>query len=279
MPDYVAVSHTAYNWMITVYFFLGGLGAGAFLVSAIASYWKQEYKPFAKVASLIPPVAIGVGMLFLLVDLGKPFRFWRLFVEFNPTSALSWGFWFLSIFIVISLVHAWLTIQGKQSKAVAYVGSIFAVLVATYTGVLLSQSLGRALWHSALTPVLFLNGGLVSGIAATMLLSVGRQSRELLARLGRVAGWLLLVELGLIGIELLTLLNGHTEGVETAKVLLTGSFSFLFLGVEIGLGGVIPLLILLRGKGSTAALAVASVLVLVGIYTMRYVIITGGQVI
>jgi len=44
MPDYVAVPHTAYDWIIVAYFFLGGLGAGAFLLSVAANYWKQELK-------------------------------------------------------------------------------------------------------------------------------------------------------------------------------------------------------------------------------------------
>ncbi len=281
MPDYVAVPHIAYNWIIVVYFFLGGLGAGAFLLSVTANYWKQEFKPIAKVASVVAPVAIAIGLFFLWIDLGKPFRAWRLFLSFNPTSAVSWGVWFLNIFFVLSAVYAWFLAKGQASKAklAAYAGLPFAVLVGTYTGVLLTQSPGRVLWHSALIPVLFLNGGLVSGMAATMLLSVGRQSKEMLSKLGKVAGWLVLLELGLVVIEVIVLFNGGIEGVEVAKALLAGAFSFLFLGVEIVLGAVIPLLILLRSKANSVALAVASALVLVGVFTMRYIIVIGGQVI
>ena len=78
---------------------------------------------------------------------------------------------------------------------------------------------------------------------------------------------------------MVTLLNGEAEGTHAAKELLAGSFSFLFLGVEIVLGALIPLLILLRNKVNSAALAVASILVLIGIFTMRYVVVIGGQVI
>jgi len=281
MPDYVAVPHTAYNWMVAVYFFLGGLGAGAFLLSVAANYWRQELKPVAKTASVVAPIAVAVGLFFLWLDLGMPFRVWRLFLSFNPRSALSWGVWFLNIFFALSLINAWFSLKGQTEKAkcLAYLGVPFALLVGAYTGVLLGQAPGRALWHSALIPVLFLNGGLISGLAAVILLSVGRQSRELLSDLGKVAGWLVLLELGLVGIELIALINGGTEGVETANALLAGEFSLLFVGVEIVLGAVIPLLILLRSKVNPAALAVASALVLVGVFTMRYVIVIGGQVI
>lgn len=281
VPEYVAVPHIAYNWMVAVYFFLGGLGAGAFLLSVTANYWKQEFKPIAKTASVIAPIAIAIGLLFLSLDLGMPFRAWRLFLSFNPTSALSWGVWFLNIFFALSVVYAWLSFKGQTDKAkrVAYVCVPFAVLVATYTGVLLTQAPGRVLWHSALMPVLFLNGGLISGLAAVILFSVGRASQELLSKLGKVAAWLVVLELGLVVVELLALRNGGSEGVAVVSALLAGEFSFLFLWVEVALGAVIPLLILFRSKVNPAALAVASALVLIGIFTMRYVIVVGGQVI
>jgi len=281
MPDYVAVPHMAYNWMVAVYFFLGGLGAGAFLLSVAANYWRQELKPVAKTASVVAPIAVAVGLFFLWLDLGMPFRVWRLFLSFNPRSALSWGVWFLNIFFVLSLINAWLSLKGQTDKAkgVAYLGVPFAVLVGAYTGVLLGQSPGSALWHSALIPVLFLNGGLISGIAAAIIFSVKRESGELLSKLGKVVAWLVVLELGLLIVELLALFNGGTEGVEAANALLAGEFSLLFIGVEVVLGALIPLLILLRSKVSPAALAVASALVLVGVFTMRYVIVIGGQVI
>ena len=112
MPDYVAVPHIAYNWMIAAYFFLGGLGVGAFLFSVAANYWKQDLKPAAKATSVVTPLAIALGMFVLWLDLGQPFRVWRLFLSFNPTSALSWGVWFLNIFFVLSLVYAWFVVKG-----------------------------------------------------------------------------------------------------------------------------------------------------------------------
>ena len=281
MPDYVAVPHLAYNWMTATYFFLGGLGAGSFLLSLMANYWKQEFKPVAKVASLVAPIATAVGMFFLWIHLGQPFRVWRLFLSFNPRSVISWGVWFLNIFFVLSLIYAWFLAKGESARAkrFAYFGLPFAILVSAYPGLLLMQSPGRALWHSALVPVLFLNGALISALAGAILLCVGRRAADLLSKLGRLAGWLILLELALVLVEVLVLMNGGTESVQVAKALLAGAFSFLFLGVQIALGAVIPLLILLRSKASPATLAVASALVLVGIFTMRYIIVIGGQVI
>lgn len=279
MPEYVAVPQIAYNWMIVTYFFLGGLGAGAFLLSAAATCWKQELKPVAKTAAIIAPLAVGLGLLFLVAELGRPERFWRLLLTFNYTSAISWGVWFLNIFFVLSVINAWLALKGNESKSVAWAGGPFAILVGTYTGVLLSQSVGNAFWHSAFVPVLFLNSGLLTGIAATAMLSGRHQSEELSAKLAKIIGWLVVVELGLILVELFALLNGGARSVEVANALLGGKFGFLFLGVEIMLGSLIPLVILFRKKVNSAALATASILVLIGVFVMRYVIVIGGQTI
>lgn len=271
----------AFNWLVVTYFFLGGLSAGAYFFSVTANYWKKEFKPLAKTHAILVPIVLAVGIFFLWVDLGKPLRVWRLFLSFNPRSAISWGTWFLGIFFLLSIVYAWLVTRGEDEKAkkYAYIGLPFALLVAAYTGVLLAQAPGKVLWHAALLPLLFLNGGLISGIALVILVSAGRQDSALLAKLGRFVAWLVSLELGMIFTELIILFNGGTEAVSTVKSLLGGSYSFLFWAVEIVLGAVIPVFILFRSKATYAAQAIASILILVGIYAMRYVVVIGGQII
>ncbi len=57
-----------------------------------------------------------------------------------------------------------------------------------------------------------------------------------------------------------------------------GSFSGLFLGVEIIIGSLIPLLILILPFTRTVVgVNFASLLVMVGIFTMRYVVVIAGQ--
>jgi len=280
MPEYMNLPEISYDWMVATYFFLGGLAAGAFLFSVVANYWKKELQPLAKAPAVAAPIILAIGMLFLLLDLGQPFRSFRLFTSFNPRSALSWGVWFLNGFFVMSVAYAWQLLKGRasSSRKLACAGVPFALLVATYTGVLLTQSPGRALWHTPLLPVLFLNGALISGFAAAILLSAGK-AIELRAKAGRLLAGLILLELGLIAIELIVLLNAGGESVATAKGLFSGSHGFLFLGVEIVLGAIIPICILLLSKARFTTQALASVLILIGVYTMRFVVVVGGQLI
>lgn len=281
MSEQGAVTHLAYDWMITMYFFLGGLSAGTYLFSVVANYWKQEYKHLAKKSALISLVAVSAGMLILLYHLGQPFRVWRLFTHFNPNSLLSWGVWFLNIFMLMNFIYTALLFKGKDesAKKFAYCGLPFAILSGSYTGMLLAQAPARILWHTSLMPVLFFNGAVISGIALVMLVSATRRNAEVLSKLGRLAAWLVIFEMGMILAEIILLLNGSAENAAAAKFLFTGQFGFLFIGVEILLCAVIPVAILLRGRASVLVQGVASLLILIGIFTMRYVIVIGGQLI
>jgi len=279
------VSELAFNWMTVVYFFLGGLSAGCYLFSVTVNYWIKGFNPLSRISALVAPISLAIGMLFLLIELGQPLRMWRLYLTFNPQSPVSWGSWFLIIFFVLSVVYAWFLIKGEEEKGkrVAYIGLPFALAVGTYTALILAFAPGKELWHTALLPFLFLNGGLISGIALILLISTGKQERELLSKLGKFVAYLVLLELGMIFIEILVLLAGSTEAVASAKLLLVGDYRFLFWAVEIVLGALIPVFILLfqNTKLTTKAYVngTAYVLLLVGIFIMRYILVIGGQTI
>ncbi len=280
MVEFKIIEHMSYDWVIAAYFFLGGLSVGSYLLSVAANYWKKSLQPLANIAAIITPLFLSLGMLLLFLDLGKPFRFWRLLFTLVPTSALSWGVWFLNIFFFISLAYTWFLIKGNGAKAkkFAYFGLPFALLVGSYTAVLLGQAPGRVLWHSALMPLLFLLGGLISGIALVMLVAIALNKGAISAQLNKFIAWLLVLELGLVLIEILNLFNGGARAVAMANRLMRGEYSFLFWMVEIVLGAVLPLVILFRSKVTLSHQAMASVLILVGIFAMRYIVVVGGQV-
>ena len=97
--------------------------------------------------------------------------------------------------------------------------------------------------------------------------------------MGRLVAFLVVLETGLVFIELVVLLNGGTEAVNAAKALLVGGYSGLFWVLEIVLGALIPAIILFRRRTGNLARVVATILVLIGVYTMRHIVVIGGQVI
>ncbi|MHC4913242.1 MAG: NrfD/PsrC family molybdoenzyme membrane anchor subunit [Planctomycetota bacterium] len=281
MSEQCAIVHLPYDWMTVAYFFLGGLSAGAYLFSVAGNYWKQEFKHLAKRSAVLSLVALAIGMFMLLIHLGRPDRAWRVVVSFYPRSMIFWGVWSLNIFGLMNLIYTGHLFKGKDNaaKKFAYLGLPFAILTATYTAMLLTQAPDRILWHTAVLPVLFLNGAIISGVAVVMLFSISKENAEVLSKLGKFVAWLVILELGMVLAELIILLNGGTESVAAAKSLFSGQIGFLFVGCEIILGAIVPAAILLRARTNVFFQAVASLLILVGIFTMRYVIVVGGQLI
>ncbi|MHC4690768.1 MAG: NrfD/PsrC family molybdoenzyme membrane anchor subunit, partial [Planctomycetota bacterium] len=159
-----------------------------------------------------------------------------------------------------------------------------------YTAVHIARAPDKLLWHSTLMPILFVNGAIISGIALVILFSANAQNAELFSKLGKLLAWMVVVELCMVLLEVLMLLNGGTESIAVARSLVSGEIGFLwslvsgeigflFLGVEIVIGAVVPVAILLRAKPNALLQIVASILILIGIFTMRYVIVVGGQLI
>ena len=129
------------HWMIAAYFFLSGISGGAFLVSIACRFWAGEgFDRIKRIGAFLAPPVLGGGLLFLLLDLGQPFRFWRMFFHFNPTSVASWGVWLMNIFFLITLIHAYFswTQDEKKSKILAVIGTPFALAIALYSGFILT---------------------------------------------------------------------------------------------------------------------------------------------
>ena len=116
------MEHHEWGWMIVVYLFLGGLGAGSMVLSGMGHLGRRgRYQGIARAGALLAPVLVGAGSGLLIFDLGSPLRFWRLFVTINPVSPMSIGSWLLILFTGLSSLYAilhlppsWLRALGRR---------------------------------------------------------------------------------------------------------------------------------------------------------------------
>jgi len=196
-----------WHWLAAIYLFLGGLGAGAFLVAAVVELtgerYKQEFCPITLVGSTIAGPAVGIGAFLLVLELGaglrEPWRIPYMFTHF--TSVMTWGIWILSLFVPIAFAYgflevmdtypkAWIWVTGKLrfkvlkrlpvrrlKRIMAVMGSVFALATGIYTGVLLC-GVGPAipLWSAPLwpglsiplLPILFLVSAISTGMGLTI---------------------------------------------------------------------------------------------------------------
>ncbi len=270
----------AMGFLIVVYFFLSGAAAGAFLTAAGCQiFGGEKYARVEKTAAIAAPLLLIPGLLCLLLELGKPFRFFNMILHFNPSSVASWGVWVINIFLAIAVIFAFLRITDRSSGIVplAYAGAVFALGVGLYSGMLLYQMRGYELWHSALVPVLFLASAVASGLAVVVLAS-GSAEPEVRRTLCKVLAVAVALDLVLAVTELLTLAWAVGEKADIARVILSGGFGLLFIGVYLILGLALPFALLARRRTGRVAYVAAPLLILAGTLAMRYVIVIGGQV-
>jgi formate-dependent nitrite reductase membrane component NrfD len=176
----------------------------------------------------------------------------------------------------------WYRNKGESAKNLGYFGVPFALFVGLYTGLLLNQLSGNALWDSALLPWIFLLGGFVSAMALVVLLATlaGQRPAEPFYGLKRVFCSLVILELLLVGAELIVLFNGNAEQVSVANLLVSGDYALWFVGLQIVVGSILPLLLILSAtKAASKGLhAAVSVMLLAGILAVRFVVVMAGQV-
>jgi formate-dependent nitrite reductase membrane component NrfD len=238
-------------------------------------------------------VAILLSPILLIWDLGRPERFLHMLRVLKLRSAMSIGTWALTIFGTFCGLTAayqmakdglldWMPpltrlMRAVPVKTIEVIGSLFGLIVASYTGVLLSST-AVPVWGRAkhILGPLFLASGLSTALAGlSLILSLGRPHEETLERLDRAEMVTMGTELSLI-ISLIPVLG------PLVKPLFKGKTGAAFTAGTIGGGIMLPLLtkIVLRLLGRPSASKVTigtSILVLIGGLLLRYVWIVAGR--
>ena len=169
-------------------------------------------------------------------------------------------------------------------------GIVLAFLFHGYIGFVFGATKARALWATPLMPVLFIVSAMVSGIAlmwlvhAVVMRYVGRRAdREIASGLLTYLVLFLLLDLFLDAVDLLTsAVPEYAQGptyYAFYHLMLHGPFTFSYLGLQLGVGMVVPLALWLipAVRRSWLGGAAISLAVLVGVYAMRWNVVLGGQ--
>jgi len=276
--------------LIALYFYLTGLSAGSFIISTFAyGFGMLRFKPLGKIGVVLATLLLLIAPITLLVDLEQPLRFWHLILYLRITSPITWGTFLLTLYPVNCVIYGYFMFKGdlKRTKIFGLIGIPLALLVHGYTGFILALGKARVLWNTAIMPPIFLVSAMVSGLAMMILVVIIKDyfiqkekahDPTLIFELGKFLVASIALDLILIGIDLTVLLTSHTEAYLAALMLLKGKFSPLFLGVEVLLGAIIPLLLLLSPltRRWVPGFALASILVMIGIFAMRYIMVVGG---
>jgi len=278
-------------FLIDVYFFLGGLAGGAFVIATVALLVDAvRYRDVARIGYYLAFVALLPCPIILIVDLGVPARFLNMMMRFNVLSPMSMGAWALAGFGLCAFLAALFTFLEDTrrreytggKKLVGVVGAFFGFFLAAYPGVLLGAT-AQPFWTNAhALGALFLAVGASSGAAAIALLLglTGNRSPHSMAALRLITVLALLVQLLSVVVFVVSVqASGSMKATAALAMLTSGPLSVLFWSAIV-VGSLVPLLMGFMGmkRSSLGLTAVASILVLVGGFLVKYVIMAAGQV-
>jgi len=264
-----------WGFLIVNYLFLGGLSAGLFFVSALATYLQTDGQPayprIAKYGAMMAPWPVALGSFLLIFDLGNWYRFYKLFVTFRWQSPMSIGSWLLLVFTGVCFLYfwAWLPADAREKlfsyvpkrlailnrldvdlsgwrRGLGMLGFPFSIGVGIYTGVLLGAVQARPFWNTNLVAQMFLFSAFSSGCAALILaLSINRKDLDF-----RQLKFLYTLDICFITLEFFIVLPYLIHGQlsvlavqEALKLILGGPYTLVFWVFFMLLGLLVPLFI------------------------------------
>ena len=286
------------------------VSAGAFsLCAAVYILGLKRFQPVARTATFIGLIGYSMAVCTLLLDIGRPDRFWHALLYWNPHSVLWEVTMCVTLYFTVLLLET-APIFGRASFMQAHLPRAAGALeklhyLAPYLAILglglsmLHQSsLGaaygvlkaRPIWSRPDLSFLFMISAMAGGISLTLFVSMlagkltpkAKVNDELLDKLSAFVGWLLVVYLYIRFWDALsmtyTYLPGRTEGL---RMLTQGSLSFNFWIGEIILGILVPIILLFarRFRTNPNLRMLAFLLVVGGVVAYRWDTNLAGQLI
>lgn len=252
------------------------LGAGAFSLSTIVYIFRvKSFAPIARMAVFVGFVGYTSAMLALVMDIGRPDRFWHPMVYWNVHSVLwevTMCVMLYSAVLIFELAPAlleskWVVQRFPRGPQIAHVMHRFTPVVSVVglgLSLLHQSSLGatygvlaaRPLWFKPSLPVMFIISAVAAGSTFTLALTVfyenviGKRqiSSKLRSHIAMFAGLMTLAYLYLkLWDFLATFYYSHLPARVEANNLLesTTPYGTTFWWLEIVLGALIPAIILL----------------------------------
>lgn len=283
------------NWGLPIvtydYFVLTSTGLALIACLPFVLGWNDFY-PVARRCLWLALAALIAGGAALMLELGHPVRaLYAIPLNFQYQSPMFWKVLFIGAYVALLLM---LFLQPnddarsqRRGRAIA-IALLVALLGVTVTaGALFGMMAMRPFWFGGMVPVLFLVESILGGLAFAIVITYvahgfdptrlpDRVHQWLIGAMPRAFALLLGVMIVMIGTRALTGAWSNADGLQVWGWLLSSPLFYL----ELGLGLMLPLLLMLTELRSHPAIQLSSaVLVLLALFISRYEFIIGGQMV
>jgi molybdopterin-containing oxidoreductase family membrane subunit len=284
------------------------LGAGAFTLSAIVYLLGlKNFRPIIRLAIFVGFIGYSTALLTLVMDIGRPDRFWHPWVYWNIHSVLWEITWCITIYLTIMIleflpvvtelkffnrwpwVHQAANWLHRATPALALFGLLISLLHQSSLGATYGILKSRPIWFKPSMPILFILSAVAVGPALTMAVAfviewiTGKRTidHDILRTIARFSGFGLLVY-GYLRFwdTMATTYYGRTPSVIQGLTLLREStpYNFSFWVLEILLGVVVPAIFFLAPYFNRRPLflVLGAILAVVGVIVNRWNVTVSG---
>jgi len=297
-------SYIPWGLWVALYAWFVGVSSGAFMLFSAGEVLRIErLRRVGRPALVISFASLVSGLVVVGLDLGHRWRFQNVYIYDNASSLMAWEISLYTAFgllLPLTLVLAFRNelarfkpfarlagtpgVDSAWMRPLALVGGILALAVSGATGALFGIVGARAYWHTGLLPLLFIAAAFLTGAAVlTVFASLTADER---GEQGEGDVWFLgRLTLGLLGVVLLiewadvsiawTQHSQASGGWAAWDLVLSGPRWWVFWLVHLGLGVLIPVLLLVRPR-RIGAVGLAAALIAVTFVSVRLNIVIPG---
>jgi tetrathionate reductase subunit C len=271
------------SWAVQYFFFIGLSVGGVLLATPAYLSRTATWLPVARLGLLVAITTGLVAPVALLADLHQPARFYQFYLNFTPTSWMSWGAFLLPAYIAALLLFG---LQGlyrdpagnqRVTRMAALATGVLGAGIALYTGSEMGILISRVLWQSGWLVPAYLLSGLAGAIGLALVINSLR-SMENLANSRLLLRWLT-ASLALTGVWIgAWAVAGYLDLSGSGAALLRLAVEFRPLETLvfwIGVGLLLPLILTLFNH--TGLNLMTGLLALFGTWMLRWVMFIGGQ--
>jgi Ni/Fe-hydrogenase subunit HybB-like protein len=292
ITQYPEIPTVPWGVLVSVYVFFALAATGSSIINSIQTVFGfEKMKPMLKRGIWISLITIVPAWIYIIVDLGRYFSFYNLYLLFHSTSRMAWMgllYIFFGSFLFIELIS-----HIREKSTPRWFMSLMGILVIIVTlgvhtnlGALFGAAWSNPLWNGVpYLPFYFLVSAVLAGAALQITftsITYLVKKRELPEIFKEIfINYYSIIIIGLIIVNFLFMAGKDIAGRGSPfiGILTTGPYSVMYWGIEVLLGGLIPLALLIHPgtRRSINGLLAASILVLLGAAVSKYDLIIAGQ--
>ncbi len=280
--------------IISTYIFFVVTSTGLCIVSSIGHvFGVKDFMPIVNRAVFLAVVTIFAGFSVIFFDIENPFRM-AIYNAISPnlTSNLWWmGTLYGAYMFFMAIEFVFLLLENHRFATYAgLAGLISGVAAHSNLGAIFGMLHSREFWYGPYMPIYFIASAVMSGGAAIIFFTwigykvnnerMDAPMERAIEVVSKLTALMIAVIMFFTAWKIITGLVGSPAKREVIKAMLVGPYAFNFWVFEMIIGMIIPFAILLGTKFRNVNMSfLASVLMVIGIFIMRYDLVVEGQIV